>query len=111
MAAFPMCYGGEFTGRLVDLRAYHHGVRIDFSRPGKRTDNAYIETFNGSFRDECLNLHWFASIGEAKRLIEAWRRDYNESRPHMALGNLTPAEYLARSGFCMGPMGPMQVGS
>lgn len=103
--------GGEFTGRLVDLWAYHHGVRIDFSRPGRPTDNAYIETFNGSFRDECLNLHWFASIGEARRLIEAWRREYNESRPHMALGNLTPAEYLAGSGFCMDPMGSMQVGS
>ena len=75
--------GGEFTGRLVDLWAYHHGVRIDFSRPGKPTDNAYIETFNGSLRDECLNLHWFASISEAQRLIEAWRREYNESRPHM----------------------------
>jgi putative transposase len=68
--------GGEFfTGRLVDLWAYHHGVRIDFSRPGKPTDNAYIETFNGSFRDECLNLHWFGSINEARRLIEAWRRE------------------------------------
>lgn len=87
----------QFTGRLVDLWAYHHGVRIDFSRPGKPTDNAYIETFNGSFRDECLNVHWFASLPEAKRLIEAWRRGYNVSRPHMGLGNLTPVEYLARS--------------
>ena len=103
--------GAEFTGRLVDLWAYHHSVRIDFSRPGKPTDNAFIETFNGSFRDECLNIHWFASISEARRLIEAWRRDYNESRPHMALGNLTPVEYLAGSGFCMDPMGSMQVGS
>ena len=63
--------GAEFAGRLVDLRAYQHGVRIDFSRPGKPTDNAYIETFLGSFRDQCLNLHWFASIAEAQRLIEA----------------------------------------
>jgi putative transposase len=85
--------GAEFTGQLVDLWAYHHGVRIDFSRPGKPTDNAFIETFNGSLRDECLNLHWFETIGEAKSLIEAWRRDYNESRPHMALGNKTPMEY------------------
>src|SRR3546814_18064805 len=81
--------------RLVDLWAYHHRVRIDFSRPGKPTDNAYIESFNGSFRDECLNLHWFASIPEARRLIEAWRTDYNVSRPHSAIGNLTPAVYLA----------------
>jgi len=85
--------GAEFTGQLVDLWAYHHGVRIDFSRPGKPTDNAFIETFNGSLRDECLNLHWFETIGEAKSLIEAWRLDYNESRPHMALGNKTPLEY------------------
>ena len=90
--------GAEFTGHLVDLWAYHHGVRIDFSRPGKPTDNAFIETFNGSLRDECLNLHWFATMTGARRLIEAWRQDYNESRPHMALGNRTPREYalLAR---------------
>jgi putative transposase len=103
--------GGEFTGRLVDLWAYHHGVRIDFSRPGKPTDNAYIETFNGSFRDECLNLHWFASLCEARRLIEAWRRDYNESRPHSALGNLTPAEYVAGSETWPAPIGAGQAGS
>src|SRR3546814_11140567 len=78
--------------RLVDLWAYHHRVRSDFSRPGKPTDNAYIESFNGSFRDECLNLHWFASIPEARRLIEAWRTDYNVSRPHSALGNLRSEE-------------------
>ena len=86
--------GAEFTGHLVDLWAYHHGVRIDFSRPGKPTDNAFIETFNGSLRDECLNVHWFETIHEAKHLIEAWRIEYNESRPHMALGNKSPAEYL-----------------
>jgi putative transposase len=89
--------GAEFTGHLVDLWAYHHGTRIDFSRPGKPTDNAFIETFNGSFRDECLNLHWFESIDEAKVQIEAWRRDYNESRPHMGLGNQTPQEYRLRA--------------
>jgi putative transposase len=81
--------GAEFTGRLVDLWAYHHGTRIDFSRPGKPTDNACIETFNGSLRDECLNLHWFETLAEARREIEAWRRDYDESRPHMALGQRT----------------------
>ena len=87
--------GAEFTGQLVDLWAYHHGTRIDFSRPDKPTDNAFIETFNGTLRDECLNIHWFGSIVEAKRLIEAWRIDYNESRPHMALGNKTPSEYCS----------------
>jgi putative transposase len=72
--------------------------RIDFSRRGKPTDNAFIETFNGTLRDECLNLHWFDDIAQARVLIEAWRQDYNESRPHMALGNLPPAEYATRTG-------------
>jgi putative transposase len=92
-ATFPMCYGAEFTGQIVDLWAYHHKVRMDVSRPGTPTDNAHIESFNGSFRDECLNLNWFASIAEAKRHAEAWRRDYNEGRPHMALNGLSPAEF------------------
>ena len=90
--------GAEFTGQLVDLWAYHHSVRIYFSRRGKPTDNAFIETFNGTLRDECLNLHWFDDIAQASQLIEVWRRDYNESRPHMALGNLSPAEYATRAG-------------
>jgi putative transposase len=90
--------GAEFTGQLVDLWAYHHGVRSDFSRRGKPTDNAFIETFNGTLRDECLNLHWFDNLAQAAILIEAWRRDYNESRPHSALNNLPPAEYATRSG-------------
>lgn len=85
--------GSEFTGRILDMWAYHYKVQIDFSRPGKPTDNSFIETFNGSFRDECLNLHWFESIEEAKREIEVWRQDYNESRPHMALNDLTPGEF------------------
>ena len=85
--------GSEFIGHLVDLWAHRCKVRLDFSRPGKPTDNAFIETFNGSLRDECLNLHWFETMAEAKGVIEAWRRDYNESRPHMALGHRTPEEY------------------
>lgn len=97
----PMCVfadnGSEFSGRLMDMWAYHHGVRIDFSRPGKPTDNAYIETFNGSLRDECLNVHWFDSIEHAKTIIEAWRRDYNESRPHMALNNVAPAVFARQA--------------
>ena len=89
--------GSEFSGRLLDLWAYHHKTRIDFSRPGKPTDNCYVETFNGSLRDECLNVHWFESIDDAKVIIEAWRRDYNETRPHMALNNLAPQEYVRQS--------------
>ena len=94
--------GTEFTGRIIDLWAYHHKVRIDFSRPGTPTDNAFIETFNGSMRDECLNLHWFATLEEAKAIIEAWRQDYNESRPHSSLGNLPPAEYTRQQKALMG---------
>ncbi len=86
--------GSEFTGRLMDLWAYHHKVRIDFSRPGKPTDNGHVETFNGSLRDECLNVHWFESLTDAKAIVEGWRRDYNESRPHSALMDLTPAEFV-----------------
>jgi putative transposase len=85
--------GSEFSGRLLDLWAYHHKVRIDFSRPGKPTDNCFIETFNGSLRDECLNVHWFETIDDAKAKIEAWRTEYNESRPHQALLEKTPAEF------------------
>ena len=98
--------GSEFTGHLVDLWAYRCKVRIDFSRPGKPTDNAFIETFNGSLRDECLNLHWFESMAEARGVIEAWRRDYNESRPHMALGHRTPQEYRLLMGGSPPERGP-----
>ena len=88
--------GSEFTGRLMDMWAYHHQVRLDFSRPGKPTDNCFVETFNGSLRDECLNTHWFDSIGQARAILEAWRVDYNESRPHSALKELTPAEFIRK---------------
>ncbi len=91
--------GSEFSGQLLDFWAYHHQVRIDFSRPGKPTDNCHIETFNGSFRDECLNLHWFETMEEAKVIIEAWRRDYNESRPHSTLNDLSPAEFVRQAGL------------
>lgn len=89
--------GSEFSGRMFDLWAYHHGVQIDFSRPGKPTDNAFVESFNGSLRDECLNANWFESIEEAKAKIEAWRVDYNESRPHQALQERTPVEFAAQA--------------
>jgi putative transposase len=85
--------GSEFSGRLLDLWAYRCKARIDFSRPGKPTDNCYVETFNGSFRDECLNLHWSETIEDARAIIEAWRRDYSETRPHMALNDIAPEEY------------------
>jgi len=87
--------GSEFTSQAMDLWAYHAGVQIDFSRPGKPTDNAYVESFNGTLRSECLDAHWFATLAEAKQIIEAWRREYNESRPHRALGERTPNEFAS----------------
>ena len=81
----------------MDLWAYHHHVQIDVSRPGKPTDNSFVESFNGSLRDECLNVHWFETIDEAKEKIEAWRVDYNESRPHQSLKDLTPAAFADRN--------------
>ena len=78
---------------MLDLWAYHNQVKIDFSRPGKPTDNAYVESFNGTLRAECLDAHWFASPAEAVERIESWRREYNESRPHRALGERTPREF------------------
>jgi putative transposase len=92
--------GSEFSGRLLDLWAYHNHPRIDFSRPGKPTDNCFIEKFNGSLRDECLNVHWFETLEDAKEKIEAWRVDYNDSRPHQALTDLTPNEFARRSVTC-----------
>jgi putative transposase len=75
------------------------GVTLDFSRPGKPTDNAFIESFNGKFRAECLNANWFMSLDEARAKCEAWRRDYNEVRPHSAIGNKTPMELHRMAAF------------
>jgi len=85
--------GPEFISRSLDLWAYFNGVKLDFSRPGKPTDNAFIESFNGRLRVECLNQHWFLSLDEARAVTEAWRDDYNRVRPHGALGNQTPSEF------------------
>jgi putative transposase len=82
--------GPEFSGRTLDTWAYARGVTLRFIRPGKPIENAFVESFNGKFRDECLNEHWFASVAEAQALIEAWHVDYNTVRPHSALGDQTP---------------------
>ena len=87
--------GPEFVSRELDLWAYQQGISLVFSRPGKPTDNAYIESFNGSFREECLQTHWFLSLEDATMKIESWRKDYNEFRPHSALGYKTPAEFAS----------------
>lgn len=86
--------GSEFVSRDLDLWAYQRGVTLDFSRPGKPTDNSFIESFNGKFRAECLNTHWFMSLDDARMKLEDWRRDYNEVRPHSAIGNNAPISLL-----------------
>jgi putative transposase len=86
--------GSEFVSRDLDIWAYQKGVVLDFSRPGKPTDNSFIESFNGKFRSECLNTHWFLSIDDARQKMEDWRRDYNEVRPHSAIGNQAPISLL-----------------
>ena len=86
-------HGTEFMSRALEDWAYQRGVQLDFIRPGKPVENAVIESFNGRLRDECLNVHQFTSIADAKEKIEAWRVDYNQRRPHSSLGHLTPNEY------------------
>jgi putative transposase len=78
--------GPEFTGQALDVWAYEHGVQLDFIDPGRPMQNGYLESFNGKFRDECLNVHWFRSLADARQIIEEWRESYNPERPHSALG-------------------------
>jgi putative transposase len=89
-------HGTEFQSRALEDWAYRRGVQLDFIRPGKPVENAFIESFNGRLRDECLNVHQFTSLAEAQLIIEAWRRDYNHRRPHSSLGHLTPNEFVAQ---------------
>ena len=88
--------GPEFCGRMMLTWAHERGVTLRLIEPGKPNQNAYIESFNGRFRDECLNEHCFMSVAHAQVLIEAWRREYNEERPKQGLGGLTPAQYAQR---------------
>jgi len=90
--------GPEFISKALDAWAYRNGVALEFSRPGKPTDNAFVESFNGHFRQECLDQHWFASLEEARQIIEAWRIEYNTERPHQALKYGTPTEFVATWG-------------
>lgn len=94
-AAIRTDQGPEFTGKALDQWAYRHGVQLKMIQAGKPTQNAFIESANGRFRDECLNDHWFTTLAEARILISAWRKDYNQCRPHSALGYLTPPEFAA----------------
>ena len=89
-------HGTEFMSRALEDWAYRRGVQLDFIRPGKPVENAFIEAFNGRLRDECLNVNQFTSIDDARAKIEAWRLDYNTQRPHSSLGHLTPNEFAAQ---------------
>jgi putative transposase len=85
--------GPEFTSKALDEWAYRMDLELKFIAPGKPQQNAFIESFNGKFRDECLNEHWFRSMRHARTVIEAWRHEYNEERPHSTLGNRTPQQF------------------
>jgi len=87
----------EFAGRALDQWAFERGVELHFIEPGKPVQNCFVESFNGKFRDECLNLNWFTSLSDAIKKIEAWRVDYNRHRPHSSLGDLTPEEFAQRA--------------
>lgn len=87
--------GPEFAGHALDLWAFQHRVTLHFIQPGKPVQNAFIESFNGKFRDECLNEHWFVTLQEAQVVIEAWRREYNEERTHSTIGDMTPMEFIS----------------
>jgi len=91
-AAIVLDNGPELTGKALDQWAHAHGVALRFIDPGKPIQNAHTESFNGRLRDECLNEHWFLGLIDARRIVEAWRQDYNQHRPHSALGYATPAE-------------------
>ena len=103
-----MDIGPEFAGQVLDRWAYEEGVKLHFIEPGKPIQNAFIESFNGKMRDECLNEHWFMTLREARETIELWRRDYNGVRPHSALGNRTPKEFAAFGAALRSPTAPFE---
>jgi putative transposase len=92
-SVITMDNGPEFAGRHLDEWAFRKGIKLNFIRPGKPIENAFAESFNGRLRDECLNTNWFLNLKHARDVIEVWRRDYNEVRPHGSLNNQTPEEY------------------
>ena len=98
--------GPEFISRDLDLWAYTRGVALDFSRPGKPTDNSFVEAFNGKVRAECIDQNWFLSLADARLTCEAFRHEYNNSRPHSSIGNITPAEFMKSIGNPGQPMDP-----
>jgi putative transposase len=107
--AITVDHGTEFTSNALDAWAYRRGVQLDFIRPGKPVENAYIESFNGRLRDECLNAYDFTSIAHAQHVLDAWRQDYNQHRPHGALGHLTPNEYATQRQMPVSEVAPLHL--
>jgi putative transposase len=102
-------HGTEFTSNALDAWAYQRGVQLAFIRPGKPVEHAYIESFNGRLRDECLNAYAFTSVAHAPRVLDAWRQDYHQHRPHGALGHLTPSEYAQQGQMCVSEVAELHV--
>ena len=88
--------GPEFTSKAMDEWAYRKGVTLNFIAPGKPTQNAFVESFNGTMREDCLNSNWFGTIEEARSVIENWREEYNGFRPHSSLKGMTPLEFARK---------------
>ena len=103
--------GLEFVSNALDQWAYKRGIKLFFISPGKPIENCYIESFNGKFRDECLNMHWFLDLLQARRIIEEWRIDYNTERPHSSLGYLTPEEFLKQENEKITAIAPKESAS
>lgn len=93
--------GPEFISRVLDAWAYKLGVRMYFIRSGKPTDNCFIESFNGTFREECLNTNWFLSVDDARNIVEKWRVEYNTERPHSSIGRIPPSEFALQAAALM----------
>ena len=104
--ALVMDNGPELISKVMDSWAYQNGVELRFIQPGKPVQNAYVESFNGKMRDECLNEHWFFSLDEARQVIEDWRQDYNQFRPHSSLDDLTPEQFRDRTTVLWAPPAP-----
>lgn len=94
--AITVDHGTEFTSKVLDAWCYLRGVKLDFIRPGKPTENGFIESFNGRLRDECLNVNEFATLDEVRAVLRSWQHDYNHHRPHGSLGRLTPSEFALK---------------
>ncbi len=95
-ASIVLDNGPEFISRALDRWAHQHGIKLDFIDPGKPVQNCFVESFNGRVREECLNLHWFIDLSDARQTVASWMREYNQERQHSSLGKRTPHEFAER---------------